>query len=117
MQVMPVVWKDISKRYGVDWDYTSGVFEPEKNIEVACAYLAWLRYDFLPRHFEAFEASPETPLALIRDNAPPRATARLIAEARADITCGNRVLLVGSLSDFGNQTGSCARWCIIADKR
>lgn len=80
MQVMPVVWKDIKKRYGFDWEYSSGVFEPAKNIEVACAYLAWLRYDFLPRHFETFEAKQQIPVALVRDKAPPRSTPRIVTE-------------------------------------
>lgn len=80
MQVMPVVWKDISKRYGVTWDYSEGVFEPEKNIEVACAYLAWLRYDFLPRHFATFEQSETVPLAMVRDRAPARKTPRIATE-------------------------------------
>jgi hypothetical protein len=67
MQVMPAVWSEIKKKYDLEWDYASGVFEPQKNIEVACAYLAWLRYDFLPRHFAEFEANPPAPLALVRD--------------------------------------------------
>lgn len=67
MQVMPAVWSEIKKKYGLEWEYASGVFEPQKNIEVACAYLAWLRYDFLPRHFAEYEANPEAPIALVRD--------------------------------------------------
>jgi len=84
MQVMPVVWQDIKKKYGFGWDYSSEVFEPSKNIEVACAYLAWLRYDFLPRHFAAFEEHPNGPIALVRDvdlGVPDRETPRLIAKS------------------------------------
>ncbi len=79
MQVMPIVWKHVSQRYDdvKQWDYSSNVFEPEKNIEVACAYLAWLRYDFLPRHFVAFEQPEPIPAALVRDNAPARKSARI----------------------------------------
>ncbi len=80
MQVMPVVWSEIKKKYGMDWDYNSGVFEPEKNIEVACAYLAWLKYDFLPRHFAVFEKDPEAPAILVRDKdrgVPDRETPRI----------------------------------------
>jgi len=82
MQVMPVVWQDIEKKYGMGWDYSTEVFEPAKNIEVACAYLAWLRYDFLPRHFEAYELDPEAPDVLVRDRdrgVPDRPTPRLVA--------------------------------------
>ncbi|MGI8905354.1 MAG: lytic transglycosylase domain-containing protein [Candidatus Sumerlaeaceae bacterium] len=67
MQVMPVVWSEIKQKYGLDWEYGSGVFDPQKNIEVACAYLGWLRYDFLPRHFAQFESDPVAPTVLVRD--------------------------------------------------
>ncbi len=67
MQVMPCVWEDVLKRYRFKWNYSSGVFDPEKNIEVACAYLAWLRYDFLPGHFEEFPKNPEAPAIVKRD--------------------------------------------------
>lgn len=69
MQVMPCVWSEIKKRYGLPWVYHRDVFEPEKNIAVACAYLAWLRYDFLPKHFSEFDAGEAVPPALIRDAA------------------------------------------------
>lgn len=84
MQVMPVVWKDFNKKYDLDWEYSSGVFEPEKNIEVACAYLSWLRYDFLPRHFDAYEADPQAPVVLVRDKdrgVPDRESPRIIVQA------------------------------------
>lgn len=68
MQVMPCVWSEIRKRYNLEWNYTNNVFEPEKNIEVACAYLAWLRYDFLPHHFAEFDPNPEAPATLVRDH-------------------------------------------------
>ena len=67
MQVMPCVWSEIRKRYNLQWNYAGNVFEPEKNIEVACAYLAWLRYDFLPQHFAEFELNPKAPAVLVRD--------------------------------------------------
>jgi hypothetical protein len=69
MQVMPCVWSEIRKRYKLEWNYAGSVFEPEKNIEVACAYLAWLRYDFLPQHFAEFDPNPEAPATLVRDKA------------------------------------------------
>jgi hypothetical protein len=67
VQVMPVVWSEMKKRYGFEWDYSKEVFDPEKNIDVACAYLAWLRYEFLPRHFTEFESNPIRPPAYISD--------------------------------------------------
>lgn len=73
MQVMPCVWSEIRKRYKLEWNYGKSVFEPQKNIEVACAYLAWLRYDFLPRHFAEFELHPEAPTTLVRDKVRDRA--------------------------------------------
>lgn len=66
MQVMPVVWSEIRGRYDLKWNYHEDVWNPEKNVEVACAYLAWLRYDFLPKHFAAFETDLMTPPALVR---------------------------------------------------
>lgn len=113
MQVMPVVWKDISKRYGPRWgEYSSNVFDPAKNIEVACAYLAWLRFDFLPRHFGAFEKEEPAPPALVRDKAPPRKTARLVTEVaqaaedehKAAVTRSPRVQKKGA-RDMAQATG------------
>lgn len=68
MQVMPVVWSEVKKRYNLKWNYNREVFNAEKNIEVACAYLAWLRYDFLPRHFSEFPVNPKAPALVKRDN-------------------------------------------------
>lgn len=84
LQVMPVVWKDVEKKYKFNWNYHTDVFDPEKNIEVACAYLAWLRYDFLPRHFAAFERHPDAPSVLVRDvdrGVPDRKSPRIIAKS------------------------------------
>jgi hypothetical protein len=81
MQVMPVVWKDIKARYKFEWNYSTDVFDPAKNIEVSCAYLAWLRYDFLPKHFAAFESNPPAPPALIRDNNLHSSEVRIVASA------------------------------------
>lgn len=82
MQVMPVVWSHVEKKYDLNWNYKSGVFEPEKNIEVACAYLAWLRYDFLPRHFADFVPTTRVPEAVVRDRGvPARKTSRIAVKA------------------------------------
>lgn len=67
MQVMPCVWSEVKKRYNLKWNYNKEVFEAEKNVEVACAYLAWLRYDFLPRHFREFPVNPKAPAIVKRD--------------------------------------------------
>lgn len=84
LQVMPVVWKEIKSKYGMEWDYNTDVFEPAKNVEVGCAYLAWLRYDFLPRHFAAYDRNPDAPSILVRDHdrgVPDRETPRLVAKS------------------------------------
>lgn len=84
LQVMPVVWKEIKGKYDLEWDYNSDVFEPAKNVEVGCAYLAWLRYDFLPRHFAAYDRNPDAPSVLVRDHdrgVPDRETPRLVAKS------------------------------------
>jgi hypothetical protein len=54
MQVMPVTWNEVRKRNGITWNYSAHVFDPAKNIEVACAYLSWIRYEHLPKHFAEF---------------------------------------------------------------
>lgn len=84
LQIMPVVWKDVKQKYDLSWDYNTQVFEPEKNIEVGCAYLAWLRYDFLPRHFAAYEPDPAAPAVLVRDKdrgVPDRESPRVVAKS------------------------------------
>src|SRR5437763_15639898 len=82
MQVMPDVWHDIMQLYGAELQYTENVFDPANNIEVACAYLAWLRYDFLPRHFADFDPAPDAPPAVVRDTAAaPRQTPRILVNA------------------------------------
>ncbi len=85
MQVMPAVWREIRARYDLDWQYHRDVWEPERNIEVACAYLAWLRYDFLPRHFDEFDADPVAPPRMVREVAS-RATKPRIATRNATFT-------------------------------
>ena len=77
MQVMPCVWSEIKSRYDLAWEYRRDVFDPEKNIEVACAYLAWLRYDFLPQHFAAFDRDPVAPPRMVRRLATSSKTQRI----------------------------------------
>jgi hypothetical protein len=86
MQVMPVVWQEMCKRYRFKWNYDSDVFDPEKNVEIACAYLAWLRYDFLPRHFQEFPANPDAPVIVKRDKRSLRNTARISAREQTLVT-------------------------------
>ena len=50
MQIMQGTWSDMTKYIGVQWPYQEA-FEPDKNIEIGCAYFAWLRDDFLPLFF------------------------------------------------------------------
>lgn len=86
MQVMPCVWSEVRKRYRFKWNYDSNVFDPEKNVEVACAYLAWLRYDFLPRHFAEFPANPEAPVVVKRDKRSFRKIERISAREQIMIS-------------------------------
>lgn len=86
MQVMPVVWKDVCKRYNLKWNYKKEVFDPEKNVEIACAYLAWLRYDFLPRHFQEFPANPNAPTIVKRDKRSFKEDERISAREQIMIT-------------------------------
>lgn len=101
MQVMPCVWSDVKKKYRLDWNYSAGVHDPEKNIEVACAYLAWLRYDFLPRHFANFESTVEVPAAVVRDRGiPSRKTPRISVEAPQVPTAAAYVQAVSQLRNL-----------------
>lgn len=111
MQVMPIVWKDIKEKYNLDWEYSTGVFEPEKNIEVASAYLAWLRYDFLPRHFEAYDRHPDAPTILVRDHdrgVPDRKTPRVIAASDETTKRGVEVASAGEVKDLTDTSKSTA---------
>jgi hypothetical protein len=81
MQVMPVVWSEIKRRYGIPWDYRRERFDPAKNIDVACAYLAWLKYDFLPKHFAAVDEPASVPATVVRDPSLKTASPRLATKS------------------------------------
>lgn len=36
-------WEIVARRTGVDWPYDAEAFDPEKNVEMACRYMDWLR--------------------------------------------------------------------------
>jgi len=86
MQVMPCVWSEMRKKYRFKWNYDKDVFNPEKNVEVACAYLAWLRYDFLPRHFQEFPTNPQAPAVVKRDKRVIRKEERISATEQIMLT-------------------------------
>ncbi len=50
MQIMRDTWHDMTGYIDVQWTYQQA-FDPAKNIEIGCAYFAWLRDDFLPLFF------------------------------------------------------------------
>lgn len=52
MQISSSAWNDTVNRMGVNWSFYKHSFDPEKNIEVGCNYLAWLRSNYLPKFFE-----------------------------------------------------------------
>lgn len=81
MQVMPCVWTEVRRLYGITWSYSGNVYDPEKNVEVACAYLAWLRWDFLPKHFAEFDADNTAPPQVHRDRVHARRGAQRMTVA------------------------------------
>ena len=87
MQVMPCTWAAVKKLYGLQWKYEENVFDPAKNVEVACAYLAWLRYDFLPKHFAAFPVAMTPPPSVVRDAAVRGPEARIVSWQDTPRTC------------------------------
>lgn len=42
MQIMEPTWQDMTRIMEVEWQYSESA-QPDKNIEVGCMYLAWLR--------------------------------------------------------------------------
>ena len=62
MQVMPCAWREVKTRLKLTWSYYGEVFNPEKNIYVACAYLGWLRHEFIPTNMEKLQ--PQKPKAV-----------------------------------------------------
>lgn len=51
MQLTSIAWNDTVNRMGVNWSFYKHSFDPEKNIDVGCNYLAWLKDSFLPKFF------------------------------------------------------------------
>ncbi len=62
MQLTATTWKDTVNRMGVNWSYSKYAYDPEKNIEVGCHYLAWLKNEFLPKFFNLANSQTNTPL-------------------------------------------------------
>ena len=52
IQITRVTWNDTIDRLGVNWDYDTNVYDPEKNIIVGCHYLGWLQNRYLPKFFD-----------------------------------------------------------------
>ena len=48
MQVTRSTWEDMTEQIGVNWSFDKA-FDPYKNIVIGCAYLQWLRDNFLDR--------------------------------------------------------------------
>jgi len=57
MQLTSATWKDTVGRMGVNWSFSKYAYDPEKNIEVGCHYLAWLKSEFLPKFFNMARAN------------------------------------------------------------
>jgi soluble lytic murein transglycosylase-like protein len=60
MQVMPATGAEIAAGAGVDWHGPRTLFDPEQNVRLGVAYLAWLerRFDDLPAVLTAYNAGP-----------------------------------------------------------
>jgi soluble lytic murein transglycosylase len=59
MQVMPKTWDWVCSsviKPAVNWNFDTDAFTPEKNIEVGCAYLAWL-YNYWTNRKDSIQCS------------------------------------------------------------
>jgi hypothetical protein len=108
MQVMPVTWNAVKKRNGINWNYSSNVFEPAKNIEVACAYLSWIRYEHLPRNFASFQGEPSTrPTAIAMSKSAEKAgVSGKSAVSKAVQKATNGKAIPGAVMTLAQQQGS-----------
>ena len=61
MQLTATTWRDTVGRLGVNWSFSKHAYDPEKNLEVGCHYLSWLKNDFLPKYFDMASANTGTP--------------------------------------------------------
>lgn len=51
MQIMKPTWKDVTRyQLKVKWDFNDA-YNPERNIEVGCAYLKWLNTHYVTKYF------------------------------------------------------------------
>ena len=65
MQITRDTWNYVIGRMGVNWSYHTDCYDPEKNIEVGCKYLAWLKDDYLPKFFEGYNKDSERKISRI----------------------------------------------------
>lgn len=63
MQLTSTTWRDTVNRMGVNWSFAKYAYDPEKNIEVGCHYLSWLKTEFLPKFFNLASAKTNTSLS------------------------------------------------------
>jgi len=72
MQVMPATGAEIAAGAGVDWHGPRTLFDPEQNVRLGVAYLAWLerRFDDLPAVLAAYNAGPGAVASRLRQGRP-----------------------------------------------
>jgi soluble lytic murein transglycosylase-like protein len=68
MQVMPATGAEIAAGAGVDWHGPRTLFDPEQNVRLGVAYLAWLERQFGDVHavLTAYNAGPGTVAGRLR---------------------------------------------------
>ena len=50
MQIKKIAFDEAKKHFLLNWNYEE-IFDPEKNIYTACAYLAWLKNEIVEKYF------------------------------------------------------------------
>lgn len=72
MQVMNCTWAHAKKVTSIPWSYGKDVFNPDKNIYVACAYLSWLKHDFIPQNMNKLHFRSETTESKVQKSSSTR---------------------------------------------
>lgn len=74
MQIRKGAWSDMTARLGLAWKFEESAYDSARNIEIGCAYLAWLRDEFFPQHKEELKGVEEEELLLQGYHAGPNRT-------------------------------------------
>ncbi len=74
MQIRKGAWSDMTARLGLTWKFEDSAYDPARNIEIGCAYFAWLRDEFFPQHKDEIEGVDLEELLLQGYHAGPNRT-------------------------------------------